>query len=639
MNFHWNGQFPKKRNWFLRNCQISTPWVLFLDADEFVDEAFCDELSHTLPNTPHSGFWISYGRWFLGKRLRYGERNKKLALFRVGSGEYERVEVSGFEALDMEIHEHPKLSGSIGVIRTQIDHKDFRDVEHWLTKHNHYSTWEARRIISMRSGKPYSGGTKQLRRHEFKYWALGRWWLPLAHFLYNYIFRGGVLDGRVGLAFALEKAFYFFQIGLKLDELADARRRHPSGVKSQTSLRVLHTNLGIYPERGGPPSVIANLAAAQAMLGHAVTIASSNTKSDLEQIQRDLLRKVPGGDRVEVQVLPRVGIWKGFFGRPLSFGESPPDLIHIHELWTPFDLFIARSAKAQGIPYVVTMHGLLSKPRLRRRWLKKWLARQLWVRRMLRASGFVHGLTAHECLEAADCIGNLQLIQIPNGFSAMSLSDPADPPDHLSQLKGRRFVLFLSRLQEIKGPDLLVPIFEHVAGEFPDVYLVVAGPDEGSLSGMNKQRERSSFRDRIHFVGMADAKAKSWLLTNAELFILPSRDEGFSVAILEALSKGCPVVMTTECHFPEASIAGAALEAPISVTQLAEHVKTLLSSRVLSRQMGDTGREFVQKNYSWSHIAGEMISAYIKSIDRATSNRFLADRALPNRGASGNRVG
>ena len=65
IEFRWDGRFPKKRNWFLRNHRISTPWVLFLDADELVDEAFCDELRRTLPSTSHSGFWLNYDNWFL----------------------------------------------------------------------------------------------------------------------------------------------------------------------------------------------------------------------------------------------------------------------------------------------------------------------------------------------------------------------------------------------------------------------------------------------------------------------------------------------------------------------------------------------------------------------------------------------
>lgn len=101
VTFAWDGRFPKKRNWFLRHHAPTTPWVFFLDADEFVDDAFCNELASVLPSTTHAGFWIQYDTWFLGERLRHGDVNRKLALFRVGAGEYERIEEDRWSHLDM----------------------------------------------------------------------------------------------------------------------------------------------------------------------------------------------------------------------------------------------------------------------------------------------------------------------------------------------------------------------------------------------------------------------------------------------------------------------------------------------------------------------------------------------------------
>jgi glycosyltransferase involved in cell wall biosynthesis len=219
VQFRWDGRFPKKRNWFLRNCPVTTPWVLFLDADELVDDSFCDELEAVLPTTKHVGFWLNYDRWFLARRLRHGEANRKLALFRFGSGEYERIEESAWTSLDMEVHEHPILSGSVGEIRSRIDHREFRTMEHWIAKHNQYSTWEARRISALGgANNPIRASFN--RRQRWKYSALGRWWLPPAHFFYSYVVRGGFLDGHAGFAYALAKSNYFWEIGLKVRETA-----------------------------------------------------------------------------------------------------------------------------------------------------------------------------------------------------------------------------------------------------------------------------------------------------------------------------------------------------------------------------------------------------------------------------------
>jgi glycosyltransferase involved in cell wall biosynthesis len=220
VQFRWDGRFPKKRNWFLRNHRPQTPWVLFLDADEIVDDAFCDELARVLPGTPHAGFWITYDNWFLGRRLRHGTPNRKLALFRVGAGEYERIDEDRWSDLDMEIHEHPVIDGTTGDVRARVEHRDDRGLEHWLRRHVEYAAWEARRTEMLRA----SGAAAHLTpRQRAKYRNLGRWWLPGTVFAANYLARLGMLDGRQGLAHALLKSWYFWTIGTMLRERA-ARR-------------------------------------------------------------------------------------------------------------------------------------------------------------------------------------------------------------------------------------------------------------------------------------------------------------------------------------------------------------------------------------------------------------------------------
>lgn len=209
LQFRWNGRFPKKRNWFLREHAPATPWVLFLDADELVVDAFCDELEKTLPTTRHVGFWLTYDNWFMGRRLRHGTPNRKLALFRVGAGAYERIDEDRWSKLDMEIHEHPVLTGSVGAIRTRIDHRDDRGLEHWRLRHAEYARWEARRTLRLRR----EGGIPSAGRQALKYRVIDRRWLPLVYFLNDYVRRLGFLDGWPGLRHAWLKARYFAEVG------------------------------------------------------------------------------------------------------------------------------------------------------------------------------------------------------------------------------------------------------------------------------------------------------------------------------------------------------------------------------------------------------------------------------------------
>ncbi len=218
VEFEWDGRFPKKRNWVLRTHPPTTPWVFFLDADEYVNDEFCNELERLLPTTTHAGFWIHYDNWFMGRRLMHGDGNRKLALFRVGAGEYERIEEDHWSGLDMEVHEHPMLEGTVGDVHTRLLHRDYRGLELWLRRHNDYSSWEARRILALRDGGESVG--QPTVRQRWKYAAIGRAWLPVVYFFDVYVRRLGWLDGHAGFCYALLKANYLWEIGLKVREFS-----------------------------------------------------------------------------------------------------------------------------------------------------------------------------------------------------------------------------------------------------------------------------------------------------------------------------------------------------------------------------------------------------------------------------------
>lgn len=208
IQFEWNGQFPKKRNWVLQNHTFETDWVIFIDADEMVDDAFCDALKAEIAQSSHSGFWINYTNYFMGRRLRFGVPQRKLACFKTGAGAYERIEEDNWSSLDMEVHEHPILSGSIGEIKAPIDHRDFRGVARFLERHVDYAKWESSRYLHLRDSLK-SGEVALTFRQKIKYGSIAQFWFASLYFLYTYIGKLGILDGRAGYQYASYKKWYF----------------------------------------------------------------------------------------------------------------------------------------------------------------------------------------------------------------------------------------------------------------------------------------------------------------------------------------------------------------------------------------------------------------------------------------------
>lgn len=217
LQFKWNGEFPKKRNWALRNHVFAHPWVLFLDADERMNPDFVAELRRALTGTPHSGFWISFTNWFMGRPLHHGDVFRKLALLRVGSGEYERFPEVSWSSLDMEVHEHPVLNGTTGKLSARLEHHDFRGLKNYLARHNEYSSWEANRFLWLQSAGSEAWASLN-QRQQFKYRHLHRSWFGVFYWLTAFVLKMGFRDGVAGLRLAGLKRRYFHEVRLKIIE-------------------------------------------------------------------------------------------------------------------------------------------------------------------------------------------------------------------------------------------------------------------------------------------------------------------------------------------------------------------------------------------------------------------------------------
>ena len=215
MQFDWNGKFPKKRNWALQNASIVNEWVLFLDADEFVTAAFVDEVAEKIRDEAFNGFTIQFQNYFMGRKLKYGYGFKKSALFKKSKGAYEKIDEDLWSNLDMEVHEHPNIEGNVGVIKSKVVHKDFKNLDHYIAKHNAYSTWEAQRYLQLKQSKT----THLSLNQKIKYGLLHTGLLPALYFVGTYFLKLGFLDGREGYYLACFKSHYFFQIQTKIYSL------------------------------------------------------------------------------------------------------------------------------------------------------------------------------------------------------------------------------------------------------------------------------------------------------------------------------------------------------------------------------------------------------------------------------------
>jgi glycosyltransferase involved in cell wall biosynthesis len=247
---------------------------------------------------------------------------------------------------------------------------------------------------------------------------------------------------------------------------------------------------------------------------------------------------------------------------------------------------------------------------------KKRLALSFGVRRVLNGARFIHCLNAEEAALIEPLGLTSQSLVFPNGVFLEEIEPLPKSGKFASahpEIRGRRFVLFLGRLHHVKGLEFLAEAWAQCAGAVPEVDLVVAGPDGGAKSDFEARIAGAGLSHRVHLVGPLYGADKYAALVDAACFCLPSKQEGFSVAIVEALACGVPVIMSEACRFPEAVAAGAAQMVPLEATALAQALRSVLSNPNQAEAMGRAGRDLIRRRYTWPVIATRILDIYLNT--------------------------
>ncbi len=209
----WEG-YAAQKNWALENLPLTSEWVLFLDADEYILPETREEIVAAVADASHDGYLLPRRFVFLGRELRHAwwYPDYQLRLFRRARGRFE----------ERLVHEHVIVAGRVGQLRAPIMHENLKGLNAYVARHNRYSDLEATEIIQPSGGrKPGSfRGSWADRRRALK----DRVWFripfrPTVRFLWLYVVKRGFLDGRRGLLFCRLIAMYELLIDAKVMEL------------------------------------------------------------------------------------------------------------------------------------------------------------------------------------------------------------------------------------------------------------------------------------------------------------------------------------------------------------------------------------------------------------------------------------
>jgi glycosyltransferase involved in cell wall biosynthesis len=285
---------------------------------------------------------------------------------------------------------------------------------------------------------------------------------------------------------------------------------------------------------------------------------------------------------------------------------STADIVHTHGLWLMPNVTAGRVAAATGTPLVVSPRGMLAPEALAFSARKKQLFWQFLQGPAYALAAVWHATSAAEAGDIRNFGIRSPIAIIPNGIDVSTNSRVPKPRE--SKLRG---ILYLGRLHPKKGlPDLLAA-WSHLADERPDWILRIVGPDEGGHRAELKKMVLEWGVPRVTFDGPVYGAEKALVLRDADLFVLPTQNENFGIAVAEALAAGIPAIVSRGAPWPglETERCGWWVERGIEPL-----VSALRDAMALSDEerhvMGKRGRALMARDFDWDRIAHDMRSVY-----------------------------
>ena len=342
---------------------------------------------------------------------------------------------------------------------------------------------------------------------------------------------------------------------------------------------------------GGPVTSIGNLCGALSKLGTSVTVYTTNSDGPFTL-------SVPCG------VEHKLGDVRVFYfetERPRGYFRSPAlrralrrhvadfDVVYAPTMYSYTTAVAARESLRQQVPYVLSPRGMLDNGAIAMKGtLKKRLYLALVERTHITGAAGIHFTSEGEKLEARGFGRDRRAFVVPNGIDIGSLTTPTRKAEEAGTAGAipadRKVVLFLGRLNYIKGLDLLARAWPQVISLVPDAHLVIAGADDdGLLDSLARPLERAGCRHTMSYAGIVHGDEKLALLRRAEVLVSPSYLESFGNSIVEAMACARPVIVTDRVNIArEIAAAGAGLVTPCDSGEIARALTTLLTESALA---------------------------------------------------------
>ena len=328
----------------------------------------------------------------------------------------------------------------------------------------------------------------------------------------------------------------------------------------------------------------------------------------------------------EGRVIALPCLFRRFYVPRFSFSQinalvGDADVIHLMGHWTMLNALVYRAIRKQNKPYVVCPAGAL--PIFGRSKLFKRIYNLVVGKKIIRNASMCIAVTPDETgafILYGARQNNIQVI--PNGIAEIDfLAEDNNLFREKFGLGVRPFILFVGRLNLIKGPDLLLKAFCGIKDKFPGVDLVFVGPDGGMLADLKSLVKNERAEDRVRFLGYLGGVDKSYAYHAAQFLAIPSRHEAMSIVVLEAGVSGTPVLLTDQCGFNQVAEMGGGWIVPATIEGLRDGLTEVLSGSSRIEVAAAKIKKYVVGEFSWAVIVQKYWKLYSTLLGGADNER------------------
>ncbi len=322
-------------------------------------------------------------------------------------------------------------------------------------------------------------------------------------------------------------------------------------------------------------------------------------------------------DLISGEIIALPTLWKRFYFPQVSYKKivkivKNHDVIHLMGHWNVINVLVYFAAKKLNKPYIVCPAGAL--PIYGRSKIIKKIYNWIIGKRIIQEANGHVAITMDEVNQfEVYGVSPDKTTVIPNGINPQNFLVKEDKEFRSKYHLGMNpYILFIGRLNIIKGPDLLLRAFGNLKDKIPGIDLVFVGPEEGMLPVLKEIVMEYDIKDRVHFLGFLGGTDKSMAYHASELLVIPSRQEAMSMVVLEAGVTGTPVLLTDQCGFDEVASIDGGKVVSASVEGLEKGILELLHDTKRLKEMGLNLGKYILNKYTWDSIVQKYIFLFNK---------------------------